>query len=121
MKHPMQPTYEDHGVARFKSNMIVRHLLDRGGFDMNDIAKLSFSKEDRVQFAQLIGYSLGGFDELGYVSMEESDTAWTMHEQKVNELQARNIVLEQQLTESKRLVRELASTLFSIHPDDLED
>lgn len=60
---------------RFKANAIVRHLLDNGGIDLNAIAMLSFSQEDREQFAQLIGYSLSGFGELSYVSDETYNAA----------------------------------------------
>jgi hypothetical protein len=70
-KHPMQPVYIDkQGTARFKANKIVRFLLDAGPFDLNQLALMKFSKEDREQFAQLIGYSVGGASELGYVSDE---------------------------------------------------
>lgn len=66
-KHPMQPVVMDKsGVARFKSNPIVRHLLDHGGIDLNKIAMLGFDREDHSQFAQLIGYSVSGFGDLGY-------------------------------------------------------
>lgn len=65
MKHPIQPVEKDEsGIARFKSNSIVRHLLDNGPFDMNDLALIDFSREDREQFAQLIGYSLSGSGDL---------------------------------------------------------
>jgi hypothetical protein len=67
MAHPMQDFVNDDGVVRFKRNAIVEYLLDNGGIDMNKIAMLKFSQEDRVQFAQLIGYSLNGFHELSYV------------------------------------------------------
>lgn len=72
MPHPMQPPVKDHrGTIRFKENRIVSALLDaaREGrkIDLNDIACMDFPNEDRVQFAQLIGYSLGGFHELSYV------------------------------------------------------
>jgi len=49
----------------------VRFLLDMGPFDMNKLAIMDFSREDRIQFAQLIGYSQAGFGELSYVSDEE--------------------------------------------------
>lgn len=66
--HPMQPTYYDENeTVRFKHNAIVRFLLDAGPFDMNQLAAMNFSREDREQFAQLIGYSVGGFGELSYV------------------------------------------------------
>jgi hypothetical protein len=67
-KHPVQPLERDGTVLRFKKNAIVEHLLDNGPFDMNKLAVMDFSQEDREQFAQLIGYSLGGFEELSYVS-----------------------------------------------------
>jgi hypothetical protein len=66
-KYPMQPIVEVDGIIRFKENAIVSFLLDNGGIDMNKISALGFSQEDRVQFAQLIGYSLSGFHELSYV------------------------------------------------------
>lgn len=76
MKHPVQPLdLDEHGVLRFKANAIVRFLLDAGPFDMNKLAMMNFSQEDREQFAQLIGYSLSGFGELSYVSDETYDRA----------------------------------------------
>lgn len=74
--HPMQAIIlESDGVARFKPNAIVRALLDIGPLDMNKLACLPFSQEDREQFAQLIGYSVSGFCELSYVSEEAKDFA----------------------------------------------
>ena len=71
MNNPIQPIEKDgQGVYRFKGNAIVQFLLDRGGFDMNDIAAMPFNDEDREQFAQLIGYSVGGFGDLSYASDE---------------------------------------------------
>jgi hypothetical protein len=68
LPHPVQPVEDDgNDVIRFKPNEIVRHLLDRGGFDMNSLSRLPFSREDWVQFCQLIGYSVSGFSELSYV------------------------------------------------------
>lgn len=69
IRHPIQPVvYDDKGVCRFKANAIVLHLLDAGPFNMNDLANLSFTTEDREQFAQLIGYSVDGFADLSYAS-----------------------------------------------------
>jgi hypothetical protein len=39
------------------------------------LACLPFSDEDREQFAQLIGYSLGGFGDLSYASDEVYNAA----------------------------------------------
>lgn len=69
--HNIQQMHKDeHGVIRFKTNKIVEFLLDNGRHDMNTLACQDFSNEDREQFAQLIGYSLGGYADLSYVSDE---------------------------------------------------
>lgn len=70
MPHPMQPIGLDaRGVARFKMNEIVRFLLDsHPTIGLNELAGMDFSVEDQEQFAQLIGYSLGGYAELSYVT-----------------------------------------------------
>lgn len=67
-KQPMQPVVltEDE-VAKFQENAIVRYLLDAGPFGMDDLEVIPFPQEDREQFAQLIGYSLGLFGGLDYV------------------------------------------------------
>lgn len=87
---PMQPVAEDkHGVVRFRSNKIVRELLDRdtergrtypdypartdGG--LNWIGEQDFPQADEEQFAQLIGYSICGYHELSYVSDESAARA----------------------------------------------
>lgn len=76
MKHPVQPLEKDsNNILRFKRNAIVRFLLDAGPFDLNQLELKPFSQEDREQFAQLIGYSLGGFCDLSYVSNETYDKA----------------------------------------------
>ena len=76
MRHPIQPVeVDEYGTLRFKGNAIVRFLLDSGKYNMNDLAGLPFSQEDREQFAQLIGYSLNGFAELSYVSDDAYDAA----------------------------------------------
>jgi hypothetical protein len=68
-KHPMQPLIWDKDkVIRFKRNDIVRFLLDAGPYDLNKLALMPFNREDREQLAQLIGYSVSGFGELGYCS-----------------------------------------------------
>lgn len=68
-KHPVQPLVKDkNGVVRFKENKIVSFLLEAGPNDMNTLATMPFSVEDREQFAQLIGYSLCGFGDLSYVT-----------------------------------------------------
>jgi hypothetical protein len=85
LPHPMQPIgWDGHHVIRFKRNAIVDYLLrectEHGGTDLNRIAWLvargTFSNEDQVQLAQLIGYSVSGFGDLNYVSediVEQAD------------------------------------------------
>lgn len=66
-RHPMQPIVAVKGVARFKENKIVSMLLDtHPTIDLNILARMDFSRADRNQFAQLIGYSVSGFGDLGY-------------------------------------------------------
>jgi len=70
--HPMQPLLPDeHGVMRLKKNAIAEHFYEwsqQRGMGLNEIAMMDFTDEDRMQFAQLIGYSLSGYAELSYVS-----------------------------------------------------
>ncbi|HEP8722238.1 TPA: hypothetical protein VDU44_000093 [Pseudomonas aeruginosa] len=85
---PMQPLIkDDHGVARFKANKIVNHLLDYAserGCDMTELAKLQFPDEDYMQFAQLIGYSVSGYSDLSYVSDDSRGLAYAKLELLVN-------------------------------------
>jgi hypothetical protein len=71
-KHPTQPLKADvDGITlRFKKNSIAKYLTSLPGGDMNTLMSMPFpfTKADCVQFAQLIGYSLGGFGSLSYVS-----------------------------------------------------
>lgn len=81
-KHPVQPVYTDeHGTYRFKGNAIVRALVEAAEIgsklDLNMIATMDFSREDRVQFAQLIGYSVSGFGDLSYVKDRDYAKAQT--------------------------------------------
>lgn len=76
---PMQPLeFDDRGTLRFKENKIVRRLLDhstQSGYGLNEIALEDFTDDDRMQLAQLIGYSLSGYGELSYVSDESWERA----------------------------------------------
>jgi hypothetical protein len=76
---PMQPIVKTaSGVIRFAENRIVSALLDFAGprgMDMNAIARMLFTEEERMQFAQLIGYSVSGYGSLSYASEESVDLA----------------------------------------------
>jgi hypothetical protein len=78
-RQPMQPLVRDeHGTVRFQKNAIVEFLLDhcgKHGVDLNKIACMDFHQGDQEQFAQLIGYSVWGFGELGYVRDETYNQA----------------------------------------------
>lgn len=79
---PMQPLVIDaKGTLRFKENPIVRKLLDYSaahGYGLNEMALEKFDAEDRMQLAQLIGYSLSGYGSLSYVSDESYARAASM-------------------------------------------
>ena len=90
-ERPLQPIYLDsQGIARFRENSIVRFILDNGTNDMNRLARLDFTDEDREQFAQLIGYSVSGFGDLSYVSPETVAAADAIVEQLLNGLDTAN-------------------------------
>lgn len=118
--HPIQPLEKDSkGTVRFKANAIVQYLLDNGGIDMNQLATLEFSREDREQFAQLIGYSWSGACDLWYMSSEVLDTAHAMIDGGKSEHEARADVLRKQIEEVKAGMQNGVAALFEIHPDDL--
>lgn len=118
--HPIQPLVQaTDGTVRFKANKIVKFLLDAGPFDLNKIACMEFSQNDREQFAQLIGYSLNGFGELSYVRNTTYDTAAVMAMPGLTEAQAKIRVLEDQLARAREAVKQLVPALFHVHADDL--
>lgn len=120
MKNPIQPIVNDeHGTPRFKANAIVRYLLDNGGLTMNDLARQQFTDDDRMQFVQLIGYSVSGGTGLSYFDDVTKDTVYTQMEEGTTEEQARIQVLEAKLKSIKELMRDGVAELYEIHPDDL--
>lgn len=67
----MQPIgWAKDGVVRFKANRIIEWLFESGKLNLNEIACMDFPIEDRVQLAQLLGYSVSGFGDLSYVPKE---------------------------------------------------
>lgn len=121
-KHPVQPLELDaHGTLRFKENKIVRYLLDNGGINLNDLARLEFSREDREQFAQLIGYSLSGFGDLGYVTDATYELAEASYANpELNQKDERIAQLEEKLSTLQELLRAPMATLYGMHPDDFQ-
>ena len=82
--HPAQPVIlASDKVVRFKENPIIRWMLTECGagrrFDLNTIAVVSeqqgWKKEDHMQLAQLIGYSVSGYGELSYASKKSIEAA----------------------------------------------
>ena len=87
-KHPLQPIHFDkHRVARFRKNKIVEFLLDnnKSGIHMNSLSMMGFDKNDRWQFAQLIGYSVNGIGDLSYCDKKQLAEADEIVEQMVKE------------------------------------
>ena len=112
---PLQPILE----YRFVPNRIVEMLLEKAPVDLNDIAAMEFTQQERVQFAQLIGYSVIGFGSLSYVDDETYGAAIKVCE-GATELEARNSELREQLDEVRKGWKIASSAAFRIHPDDLE-
>lgn len=122
MKNPIQPIVEIDGVIRFKRNAIVCYLLESGAFDLNDLARKDFSKDDRQQFAQLIGYSLSGYGDLtSYVTDDAYNAAEAMATKGLTEDQARIQTLEEELTAIRNGLLAPVARLFNMHPDDLAE
>ncbi|MDC6536606.1 hypothetical protein LN429_15990 [Pseudomonas syringae] len=120
MNHPIQPLEADEQHSfRFKENKIVTYLLDHGGIDMNALAMLDFSAEDREQFAQLIGYPLAGFRELSYARADTLAVATTMARTGQTETESRIAYLEAELKALRSAMIAPVSRLYGIHPDDL--
>lgn len=118
-EHPIQPIFkEDNGTVRFKANVIVRRLLDTGPFDMNDIATWDVTDDDRRQFAQLIGYSLGGYSELmSYVDEEHYQAAAALTD-NVDPRDAQIAYLRETIQGIRRALRPALAKLYEMHPDD---
>lgn len=125
MKNPIQPLVNDaQGVLRFKASNIVQYLLDtHPSCDMNRLAHMEFTDDDRQQFAQLIGYSLSGYGDLSnYVDDEAYETAKHMTD-GLDERDARIAALEQKIAELREAVNMLRAPLarlLEMHPDDLK-
>ncbi len=125
MKNPIQPLAKDaKSVLRFKENAIVRHLLDtHPTVNMNRLAGMEFTNDDRQQFAQLIGYSLDGYGSLSSYVDDEAYAAAAHMADGLDERDARIAALEQKLSEMREAVsmlREPVARLLEMHPDDLE-
>ena len=69
-KHPMQRVkFDDKGVIRFQENKIITDLFEQGALDLNKIAmNPAYDVDDRMQLAQLLGYSVSGYGDLSYAS-----------------------------------------------------
>lgn len=117
--HPIQPAVMDGNVVRFKENAIVRYLLDKGGIDLNHLAmQQDFSRDDWVQFNQLIGYSVSGWGGLSCVTKEDYAAAMLVH-LGASQAQARIDALQQTLHDARQAMRDGVAALYDIHPDDL--
>ena len=122
-KHPIQPLKLDkYGVLRFKHNDIVIDLLSfasERGFGLNEIACRSYSREDRQQLAQLLGYSLHGYGDLRrYVDDDAYRVAQLMAE-GLDERNARIQHLEKTINSLRAALVAPMAELFGVHPDDL--
>ena len=117
-RHPLQPLQMEGNVLRFKRNKIVETLLETSSLTLEDSARMDFSKEDRLQLNQLIGYSHSG---VPHCDEESWQAALAVYEQGISESEARANYLREELTALKKAIRKPIARLFSIHPDNLEE
>lgn len=122
-KHPIQPLMVDGmGVLRFKENRIISDLLDFAddhGFGLNEIACREYSREDRQQLAQLIGYSLRGYGELRSYVDDGAYGAAQLMASGLDEKAARIEHLQSTINALRAALVEPMAELFGVHPDDL--
>jgi len=121
---PLQPIVTIDKVTRFVSNAIVRRLMEHGrstGLSLNELAEITFAREDWVQFAQLIGYSLSGFGELSYVTRLDIDRAEAAATAGTDAKDKLIKTLEIQLKDLRDALRPVVAELYNIHPDDLRN
>lgn len=114
---PTQPIVND----SFVENRIVSMLLakcEENGLTLTEINMMDFTREERIQFAQLLGATLEGFGMLSYVDDESYGTVRRINK-GMTELEARNSTLRDQLKEAREGVRLAATALFMIAPEDL--
>jgi len=114
----LQPQQElaldEEGVLRFRNNAMVEFLLDNGGIDINHLASIPFSKEDRMQFAQLIGYSLSGYGDLPYVtdiSYDMADLSFNNTEENLSKLEIENKYLKKELERKNLLLSNITNMI----------
>lgn len=124
VKHPIQPLVMAGEVKRFKENKIVCDMLYFAtplGFGMNDIAVRNYSRDDRIQFAQLIGYSHSGAADLSYFDDATWYAAEKMYKKGQSEDKARIKILEKQLKRLRKGLRKPVADLFHICVEDLDE
>lgn len=123
-RHPIQPVEADlHGTLRFKRNAIVGKLLElcsARGFGLNEIALERFDQDDLVQFAQLLGCSVSGFGDLGYVDVDTLNAVDLMANGS-DEKDARIDSVTGELDAMRKALREPMARLFGVCPEDLGD
>lgn len=118
MKHPIQHVIVKDGIERFQRNEIVGYLIDHGSINLNHINALShFDREDREQFAQLIGYSVSGAGDLTYFSGDTLDAAHEMAQGKT-EIEARLEAALETVERLRALLREPVLVLYGVDPCD---
>ena len=73
-KQPTQPmVVDERGVVCFQSNKVIEWLFEAGKLDLIELAVAAaknpagFPRADRMQVAQMLGYSVSGFGDLSYV------------------------------------------------------
>lgn len=124
-EHPMQEIVTDaYGQRRFRENAIVHHLLalaGQHGCELNKLERMSFSSEDKRQFAQLIGYTLDGYRELPYVDSISYQVACRANEGSVAPAYERLVAVEDALRSARAGMREGLAALYDRHPDDFCD
>lgn len=113
---PIQPIHE----GRFVPNRIVELLLETSTHDLNTIACGNFTDQERIQFAQLIGYSVSGFGTLSYVDDDTYNAVELIADQEITQEQAEILSLRKTLDNIRTKLRAVVSAAFRIDGEDLD-
>lgn len=116
LTNPMQPVFIDnYGASQFKSNKIVKFLYEQLHGGMNTLMQMDFTKNDRQQFAQLIGYSVSGYSELNYV--DETAYLRAQAQAETNIENSELLALRARVNELEAAIRALNSAVGNIEEE----
>ena len=116
--HPSQfVEVADDGILRFRTNEIVRYMVDNGPWDLNTLSQIG-DPQDYAQLAQQIGYSVSGWSGLSMVNSAAYAAAEVEQEltkRRMREQAALNVTHLKDTQSLPGILQNIASTSDSTH------